>query len=210
VALGASLDSPGSDLELEGLFALNYAITDRLVWAVPLPAFSYRWGEAGLAELLARGGLRSVGYSSIDGVIGTLDAGLTGRVWLTTGLSALLYASSDWDFQTGTWETGQPSRSDVLNVLGGMGFSWHVSDALTLAPGAGWVGDVRLRDTAMEAPLDSEIAFGSLQSLGYRPLPLVQVHLASSFSLDAYAVWTVSLHDDPGRQFYLAGFTWTL
>ena len=98
----------------------------------------------------------------------------------------------------------------MLNILGGTWFSWHVSDTVTLSPGAGWIGQVRLRDTAMEASLDNEIAFGSVQSLGYRPLPLVQVHVSTSFSLDAYAVWTVSLNDDPGRQIYLAGFTWTL
>lgn len=210
LALGARLDSPASDLELEGLFALNYAITDRLVWALPLPAFSYRWGEAGLADLIARGGLRGIGYSSIDGVIGTLDAGITGRVWLVRGLSLLVYGSSDWEFQTGPMEAGEPSRSDVLTVLCGLGFSWHVSDALTLSPGAGWVGDVRVRDAAPDTALDNELAFGALQSLGYRPLPLVQVHLSPSFSLDAYAIWTVSLRDDPGRQFYLGGFTWML
>src|SRR5687768_3103108 len=33
VALGARLDSSASDLELQGLFALNHAITERLVWA---------------------------------------------------------------------------------------------------------------------------------------------------------------------------------
>ena len=209
VALGARLDS-ASDLELEGLFALNYAITDRLSWALPLPAFAYRWGEAGVAELIARGGLRGIGYSSIDGVIGTLDAGVAGRAWLTRGLSLLTYASSDWEFQTGPRQVGQPSRSDVLTVLGGVGFSWHVLDVLTLSPGAGWLGDVRVRDTALESDLDSEIAFGALQSVGYRPLPLVQVHLSPTFSLDAYAIWTVSMHDDPGRQFYLAGVSWIL
>lgn len=208
LALGVGLDSPASNLELEGLIALNYAITDRLVWAVPLPAFSYRWGKAGLAELIARGGLRGIGYSSIDGVIGTLDAGLTGRVWLTRSMSLLAYGSSDWDFQTGPREVGRPSQTDVLTVLGNLGFSWHASDTLTLSLGAGWVGDVRVRDATPETPIDSEIAFGSLQSLGYRPLPLVQVHLSPSFSLDAYAVWTLSLNDDPGRQLYLAGFSW--
>lgn len=208
MALGARLESPGSDPELEGLFALSYAITDRLVWALPLPAFSYRWGEAGIAELIVRGGLRGIGYNSIDGVIGTLDAGLAGRVWLARALSLLLYGSSDWEFQTGPRETGRPSRTDLATVLGGVAFSWHLSDALTVSPGAGWVGDVRLRDTQAEAPLDSELAFGALASLGYRPLPLVQVHLTPGFSLDGYAIWTVSLREDPGRQFYLAGFTW--
>jgi hypothetical protein len=208
LALGAGVDSPASDVEIEGLFALNYAITDRLVWAVPLPAFSYRWGETGRAELIARGGIRGIGYSSIDGVIGTLDAGLTGRVWLTRGLSLLAHGSSDWDFQTGPREEGLPSQTDVLTVLGNLGFSWHLSDAFTVSPGAGWVGEVRVREATPETPLDSELAFGSLQSLGYRPLPLVQAHLSPSFSLDAYAAWTVSLRDDPGRQLYLAGFSW--
>jgi hypothetical protein len=210
LALGASLDSSGSDPELEGLVVLSYAITDRLVWAVPLPAFSYRAGRSGAAELIARGGLRGIGYNSNDGVIGTLDAGVTARVWLAPGLSVLVYGSSDWEFQTGPREARLPSRTDVLNARGSLGSSWHVANALTLSLGAGWTGEVRVRDSAQETRLDSEIAFGSLQSIGYRPLPLVQVHLSPSFSLDAYGVWTVSLHDDPGRQLYLGGLSWVL
>ncbi len=55
----------------------------------------------------------------------------------------------------------------------------------------------------------SALSIGSVQSLGYRPLPLVQVHLSSRFSLDAYATWTVVLKSGAVRDAYLAGFTWS-
>jgi hypothetical protein len=54
----------------------------------------------------------------------------------------------------------------------------------------------------------SSIVFGSVQSLGFRPLPLVQVHLSRRFSLDAYASWSVDLGDGAVRDRYLGGFTW--
>lgn len=210
LAVGVGNDSPGSDLELETLVSVNYAITDRLAWALPLPAFSYRFGRAGAAELLARGGVTGIGYSSIDGVIGTLDAGISGRAWLAPAFSLLAFGSSDWDFQTGPREEGLPSRTDELELRASLGFTWRVADRLSLSAGAGWAGEARVRETALNAPLERELAFGSLQALGYRPLPLVQVHLSPRFSLDAYAAWTVSLRDEPGRQFYLAGLGWVL
>jgi hypothetical protein len=52
------------------------------------------------------------------------------------------------------------------------------------------------------------LQFGSVLMLGYRSLPLVQVHLTRQFSLDAYAIWAVVLESGDLSDSYLAGFTW--
>ena len=66
-----------------------------------------------------------------------------------------------------------------------------------------------VHDSAVQYALRRELTFGALQALGYRPLPLVQVHLSPTFSLDAYAVWAISLRSGiENRQWYTLGFSW--
>jgi hypothetical protein len=52
------------------------------------------------------------------------------------------------------------------------------------------------------------LVLGSVQSIGYRSLPLVAVHLSPRFSLDGYTSWAVNLRTGDVRDRYLAGFTW--
>ena len=57
----------------DALFSFSYGITDRLTWSVPVPAMSYRFGTAGQLEIIPRAGLTTIGYSTIESFLGTLD-----------------------------------------------------------------------------------------------------------------------------------------
>jgi hypothetical protein len=204
LALGAQRSWGETDFYSVG--GLNYAITDRLSWALIFPAFSYRWGDAGSAELIARGGLTGFGYDGSENVfIGFTDAGLSGQVWLAPELSVLLGASGGWDFQTAR-SAGEPSRSDDLTLRAALSLSWRLAPALTLSVGAGIAQDLLIHEAQVHYALNSELTLGAIQQLGYRQLPLLQVHLTPTFSIDAYATWGVSLKRSiPDRQWYAAG-----
>ena len=217
-AFGAPLYATAAreDAPLQRSFAsvgsFTYAITDRLSWSVPLPAFAYRFGTEGALTATVRGGLTGLGYSSIEGMIGSVDAGVAARAWLLPSLSLITSLSSDWAF-------GNAERERVLAMHGSLGVSWRVTDRVNLALGAGWSGGIAVRDASVPTadgsviPLDDDVAngvvFGALQTLGYRPLPLVQIYVSDWLSLDAYATWAVNLESGDVRDRYLAGFSWT-
>jgi len=177
-----------------------------------LPAFAYRFGTEGALTATVRGGLTGLGYSSIEGMIGSVDAGVAARAWLLPSLSLITSLSSDWAF-------GNAERERVLAMHGSLGVSWRVADRVNLALGAGWSGGIAVRDASVPTadgsviPLDDDVAngvvFGALQTLGYRPLPLVQIYVSDWLSLDAYATWAVNLESGDVRDRYLAGFSWT-
>jgi hypothetical protein len=197
--------------ELSGVASFTYAITDRLSWSVPVPAFAYRFGTEGAFTTITRAGLTAIGYSSIDGLIGSVDAGIGTRAWLTPDFSLLATASADWAF-------GTPDRESVIALQGGLGISWNVVERVDLALGVGWSGGVVVDDVYVRTadgtllPLsddaEGELVLGAVQSLGYRPLPLLQVYVADWLSLDAYASWAIQLDSGDVRDRYLAGFTW--
>jgi len=210
-----STDAP-EDAPLEREFSavgsFTYAITDRLQWSVPLPAFAYRFGDEGALTAIVRGGMTAFGYSSIEGAIGSLDAGVGVRAWLSPGISLISAISSDWAF-------GSPDRERILGLHGNLGLVWDVTDRVTVALGAGYTGGIALFDTTLEVingdpivldePVAPGIVFGAIQTLGYRSLPLVQVHVTDWLSLDAYAAWAVNLDNGDVRDRVLGGFTWT-
>ena len=81
---------------------------------------------------------------------------------------------------------------------------WNIENRVTIAAGMGWTGRARVAETESDVPLDaplpqaptsSELVIGAVQTLGYRPLPLVQVHLSRRFSLDGYASWSFDLRE---------------
>ena len=100
-------------------------------------------------------------------------------------------------------------------------FTHHVAAGLLGAADKSGDGNVTLqevfdhakertvRDSARMAVTTQHPSF-DLQTLGYRPLPLLQVHLSKRFSLDAYASFGVDLRNGTLRDRYLAGFTWVL
>lgn len=97
-----------------------------------------------------------------------------------------------------------------------VGVAWNVGERVSLAIGGGLSGNPSLRrgptsisynnvDTVTSGPT---LVLGSVQSLGYRPLPLLQIHLSRRFSLDGYASIGIDLRGGTVRDRYLAGFTW--
>jgi hypothetical protein len=197
-----------SDTSIQRSFAasggLTYAITDRLQWAVPVPAFAYRFGDPGRWEIVPRLGLTSIGYSSIEGIIGTVDAGVAARVWTNSAQSVLAAAYGSSRFEGNpTVGTGAPTTWDVSTSLG---YLWTVRSTVSLHVGALLEGEFG-GSTPLDRP--ATIVIGSVQSIGYRSLPLVAVHLSQRFSIDAYASWAMNIRTADVRDRYLAGFTWT-
>jgi caspase domain-containing protein len=205
-------EAPPLTRELAAVGSFTYAISDRLEWSVPLPAFAYRFGTEGELTAIARAGMTAFGYSSIDGVLGAVDAGVGVRGWLGPGISLLGAISSDWAF-------GNEQRERVLALHGNVGLIWNVTDRVTVAVGAGYTGGVALFDPTLDGlagvtytlqdPVADGIVIGALQSLGYRPLPLLQLYLTQSLALDAYATWLINLETGDVRDRVLGGFTWT-
>lgn len=210
-----STESP-EDAPLEREFSavgsFTYAISDRLQWSVPLPAFAYRFGDEGELTAILRGGLTAFGYSSIDGVLGALDAGVGVRTWLSSGFSVVSAVSTDWAF-------GTRERERILGLHGNLGLVWNVTDRVIVALAAGYTGGVTISDPTylvdggvtyvVDDPVPPAIVLGAIQSLGYRPLPLVQLHVTDWLSLDAYAAWSIDLDNGDVRDRVLGGFTWT-
>ena len=203
------------------VFALNYGITDRLTVSVPLPALAYRFGEEGSFEVVPRGGLSQLGYAG--GFNGILDAGVASRAWLTPNVSVLSNTTSNYAFgddnQYFTDPKGRFSRltHQMLDLHASAGLIWNIENRVTLAAGLGWAGRVRLSATGSDVPLEgplpqaptsSKLILGAVQTLGSRPVPLLQVHLSRRFSLDAYASWAVDLRQGGVLDRYLGGCTW--
>ena len=193
---------------LERSFALTggltYGITDRLTWAVPLPAFAYRFGEAGELELIARGGLTGIGYSSIEDLLGTVDAGAAVRAWVWPSLSLVGAANVDWEFNT----SDMVARG-MLTSRGSVGLAWEPSTFVSVHFGTGLAVPHRTTEPpAYATPLTSSVSIGSIQSLGYRSLPLIQLHLTPKFSIDGYASWSIDVRGGAVRDRYLGGITW--
>lgn len=211
-ATGSDDDDAPLERSLAGLGTLTYAFSDRFSWSVPVPAFACRFGDEGALTATVRGGLTAIGYSGVEGLIGTMDAGAAVRTWVSPDVTVLWTLSSDWSF-------GSPERERILALHAGVGFSWDVAERVTVAFGAGWSGGLEARDprapgSDSELPVsDSGVAngilFGAVQTLGYRPLPLLQIYVADWLSVDAYASWTVDVDTGNVRDRYLGGFTWT-
>jgi hypothetical protein len=190
--------------------ALTWGITDRLSWAVPAPAFAYRFGGPDTFEVVPRAGLASIGFSRMSGFLGTIDTGVALRFPTSADQSLILEGIARSPFSIHTADGQEPAQRPTLWRLGAaVGYTWLVWNKVGLALGAGFSGDALLDPNdgaARRSP--SEVSFGSLLSLGYRPLPLVQVYLADRFSLDGYGAWSVSLRDGSLRDTYLLGFSW--
>ncbi|MCU0687024.1 MAG: caspase family protein [Polyangiaceae bacterium] len=216
--------SDGKDRSFASLWSLAHGITDRLTLHAPLPALAYRFGEEGSFEVIPRVGLTSLGYADGAGsfaLLGDLDAGLAARGWVTPDLSVIASTSADWNWQLQTSRGSgnyRQTRDQLLYLRAALGLSWDVHERVTLSLGVGVNGSVTLAeaavpvsfDAAQELPRASRSAvffFGSVQSLGYRALPLVRVHLSRRFSIDGDASVGVNLDGDL-RDRYLAGFTW--
>jgi len=185
-----------------GSGGLTYGITDRLTWAVPMPAFAYRFGQAGSLELIPRAGLTGLGYSTVESWVGTVDAGAAVRAWASPTLSFIGAGALDWEFSS-------LMARGMLTASASAGLAWEPSSLVSVHLGAGLAVPHRTSEPPeMSIPLTSTFSIGSIQSLGYRALPLVQLHISPKFSLDGYASWSVDVHGGAVRDRYLGGITW--
>ncbi|HEY0250772.1 MAG TPA: hypothetical protein VGC41_04565, partial [Kofleriaceae bacterium] len=184
--------------------SLTYRITDRLTWAVATPAFSYRFGEPGRLEVTPRAGLTGIGYSSIEGLIGTADAGAAIRAWTSPTFSVIGNAGVDYNFNTSS-----EVKRGVLSLDASAGIAWEPSPLVSVHLATGLTIPHRTTEPDdMAIPLTSTFAIGSIQTLGYEALPLLQIHVTPQLSLDGYASWSFDVHGGDVRDRYLAGFSW--
>jgi len=212
----SSADGDRLKRSISGIASFTYGISDRLSWAMPVPAFAYRFGEEGFFEVVPRAGATALGYSSVEAFVGTLDAGVTTRAWLTPSLSLVSNAFADWNYSSSPFGEPGSRRGDFLDLGASLGLVRPLFEGrLTLAFGAGWVGAARLvpppaeRDPAQTVMTPAgSVVFGAVQTLGFRPLPLVSVQISRRLSLDAYASWSVDLRSADVRDRYLGGFTY--
>lgn len=217
-AYGASVYDPGSpqDKPLTRSFAatgsVTYALTDRLQWALPFPALAYRFGDAGGVEIIPRAGLTSLGYSPLEGLIGSLDAGVGARVWTAPRQSFIASLGAVSRFSARTSDAQLPSRPpSAWRVMSTLGYTWTLGNVVSFHPGLGASFPIGFEDVASSPTQQSSssLLLGAVLALGYRQLPLVQVHLTQSFALDAHATWSIDLRTGDVRDRYLAGFTWS-
>lgn len=217
-AYGSSLYDPGSQQDrpltrsFAGTGSVTYALTDRLQWALPLPAFAYRFGDPGGVEIIPRLGLTSLGYSPVEGLIGTLDASVGARVWTGPRQSFIASLGAASRFSARTSDAQPASRPpSAWSVTSTLGYTWTLGNVVSLHPGIGASFPMGSEDVASRPAQQgsSSLLLGAVLALGYRPLPLVQVHLSPRFALDAYATWSIDLRTGDVRDRYLAGFTWS-
>ena len=190
--------------------SLNFGITDRLTWALPLPAFSYRFGEPQAFEVVARMGLVGIRYDANTGMVFWGDAGVGARWWIapTQSLAAIVAISTSVSVPTSRYD---PASRNSLAVSGTLGYSVNIHHVVSLHPGIGFRDRVHVSDqppSSEARPGRKFLALGSVTMLEYRELPLVQVHLSPVFSLDAHASWVIDVDDGDVYDSYLAGFTW--
>jgi hypothetical protein len=194
------------------LFAFTYAITDRLTWQIPLPAVAYRFGEPGSVEVIPRLGLSGLGFSSLTGLIAMPDAGVTVRAWTRDNQSVIAGVSATSRFSLRTSSRHAPSPPPTTWALvGTAGYAWTIRRSVSIHLGAGITRDVHLGEPVSYVLVAASptLLIGSVLSIGYQPLPLVQVHLSPAFSLDAYASWGINLRNGSVHDQYLAGVSWS-
>ena len=92
-----------------------------------------------------------------------------------------------------------------------LGYTWTLGNVVSFHPGLGASFPIGFEDAASSPTQQSSssLLLGAVLALGYRQLPLVQVHLTQSFALDAHATWSIDLRTGDVRDRYLAGFTWS-
>ena len=210
-AAGARLDA--SQQLLTGYLTAHLGITSRLQWMIGTGSFAYRLGQRGRPEAVVWGGLLGwgVGYNREDGVTFRYRLGLGVDVRLPLG---------DWQsvlLSVGAYSTGIAAAETSLppttwRVTTDLGYRMTVSRKVTANLGLGVelnaLYDGQAPPPELHAPeLDVAVRVGSVQALGTRALPLVQVHLSRWLSLDAYFGLEVNLRTSQARYSFLLGTT---
>lgn len=182
ISIGSWVGESEDGLARHFLFrsALQVGLTDRLALSFPNPGLAYAFGAPGRLEVLAFGGFYEGGLELVNaddrvivGLIGGLGGGLDLRAPVSerAALVGSSWASSDSELFHGGDFFGP------LRVGFGIGAEVHVGPAVTLRPGVG-----------VEQELGSDPGtvprLGGALRRGVRQLPLLQVAVSSSLSLD--------------------------
>ncbi|MGC4120955.1 MAG: caspase family protein [Myxococcales bacterium] len=210
---GVGFSDPGFDSSVatrkfDLTFLTMLGITDRLQWALPLPAVAYRFGEPGGTEVVPWLGMTSVGlgYSSVEGTMFSygLGVGIGVRQWLGPN-NALNVTAGTWT--QGAVSSLQKVNPDSFDAELGLGYSHRIAEVVTvnlgvsLAAGLSEKGRARLHNL--------ELRLGSIQELGMRPLPLIQVHVMDKLSVDGHVGIAIDWEKGAVRDSYLIGVTKT-
>jgi hypothetical protein len=206
-------DDPSKPLsrQLTSSFSLTYGITDRLTWAAPLPAFAYRFGDPSGIEVVPHGGLLALIYGTRTGWMGTLGAGVDFRFHPAAGQSMSVITSATSDFSSSGAINYQPTGApSVWRLQAGLAYALTLRNAVTFGFSAHAATPLRLGRAAApgDPQMESTILLGSLPSVGFRPLPLISVHLSDALSIDGYASWAIRPKSGSVVDRYLLGFTW--
>lgn len=175
-----------------------WAITDRLTWALPLPAFAYRFGDRDGWEVVPAGGLFGLGFSSVEGTIVQpgLHLGVRRRlrsdVALTANAGAVTEASNL-----------RPFRSWQLD--GAFGVSRTVVGTVTFNLSA---GAYHHRHPNPSLTSDTGLRLGSVQRLALRNLPLLEWHVGRGLAVDLHVRVERSFSSSRWRYSSLGGLTY--
>lgn len=195
---------------LDFTLALSHAFTDRLTMNLPLPAFSYRFGNEGCFEALPRLGIIGLGYSSLEGLLMVGDAGVSVRAWTAENQSMIATVAGMATYSFPTEDDHPATRNRVWTLGASAGYGWTIRNTVSIYPGIGIQHGTRngSRRLMVEQLTGSTLRLGSVLMLGYRALPLMQLHLSRAFALDLWASVGIELETGDLYDKYLLGFTW--
>lgn len=215
---GFKLGDGASSSQLAGLASLRYGLSDRLTWAIPTLAFAYRFGDRGGTEVIPFGGITSwgLGYSSIEGWIGQLGlgAGAALRWWsdpdTAINLTASVGSSARWSQHDDEIDGFDASFGPTTwGAAASVGLSHHLGDRLVLNVGARG-STLPIVSGELDRSLEPAIEVGSVQSVGLRSLPLVEVRVRDGISIDLHGSlgYEVASGDRTSRVLGGSTFTW--
>ena len=214
---------PVSELEPSWLLSLRYGITDRLQIDLHSPSMAYQWGTSGGTEWIPWAGLTSwgAGFSSIEGMIftGKIGGGLGIREWRSSDTAVNATAKLSSSFRLASKEVcttqGCQEGDRAPSTWGAqlsLGLSHRVGRNIQLNFGLAVEQNLVVRGSRPMGALDdperaARILAGSVQMVGLRSLPLVQVQLNRQWALDGYAGVFYSLASEKMNQTYLLGLS---
>ncbi|MFL5318395.1 MAG: hypothetical protein ACJ790_01970 [Myxococcaceae bacterium] len=205
-------------MQLAIALAVTIGLTDRLQWTVPLPYFTYLAGSPGSREWLIEGGVTNFGAQTGLVALG-FGAGLSHRSYFTPTESFLVGINAGTDAYFGDFSE-QLGSLKLWTGRAQFGYSRSFDRWLTINVGAALhipVDLIRNRLTVLSSapvsPLDSavQMSLGSPLRIGYRPLPLAQLHVTERLSVDAYGTVTPWWQRSGLQLFWevMGGFSWT-
>lgn len=213
---GLKLGSSSSS-QLAGLASLRYGLSDRLTWAIPTLAFAYRFGDRGGTEIIPYGGITTwgIGYSSIEGWIGQLGlgAGAALRWWAdpdtAVNVTGSIGSTARWAQNDGEIDGFDASFGPTTwGAAATVGLTHHLTRRVALNVGARGAA-VPIASGDVADTLEPTVEVGSVQSVGLRALPLVEVKLTDGVSIDGHASLGYGVADGTRTSRLLLGSTFT-